>query len=65
MFLLDCGRLQLRGRPPLAHSNSQEGKKGKKEVEELMGIKCEEEGMAWGQSEPCKESKVGTGLLSL
>lgn len=39
MFLLDYGGMKLRGRPPLAHSNSQDGKKGKKDIEQLMGIK--------------------------
>lgn len=65
MVLLDYGGLQLKGRPLLAHSNSQEGKKGKKEAEQLMGIKSEEEGVARGQSEPHKESKVRAGLLNL
>lgn len=42
MFLLVYGGLKLRERPLLAHSNSQEGKKGKQEVERLMGIKSKE-----------------------
>lgn len=65
MFLLDYGGLQLKGRPPLAHPNSQEGKKGRKEAEQLMGTKSEEEGVALEQSEPHKESEAGAELLNL
>lgn len=41
MFLLDCGGVHLRERPPLARLSSQEGKKGKKEE-----LKSKEEGVA-------------------
>ena len=63
MILLDYGGLQLRGRPPLAHSNRHGGKKGKGERETDGGKRMKRRN-GWPEDSQChiKKAKWKLGL---